>query len=89
MATDENIGVHPRVNKRHPEITDADVKAAMKSMFCYRQRSSGEWVAVGVDGNSRMLELVYEYDPDEDFFFVYHAQLPPSGKTLRELGLER
>ena len=23
------------------------------------------------------------------YFFVYHGMTPPSGKTLRELGLER
>ncbi len=61
----------------------------MNSMICYRQRLTGEWVAVGIDGNSRMLELIYSYDIEDDFFFVFHAQLPPSRKTLKELGLER
>ena len=31
----------------------------------------------------------YQYDEDEDFFFVFHGMTPPTGKTLRELGLER
>lgn len=38
---------------------------------------------------NRLVELVYVYDEDDDFFFVYHGMTPPSGKTLRELGMER
>ena len=71
------IGVHPRISERHPEVSDADVMAA------------GEWIAVGTDSRSRLVELVYIYDADDDYFFVYHGMTPPSGKTLRELGLER
>jgi hypothetical protein len=26
---------------------------------------------------------------EDDFFFVFHDMAPPTGKTLRELGLER
>lgn len=83
------IGVHPRINQRHPEVSEADVMAAMRSMIRYKQRSSGEWVAVGTDSRSRLVELVYLYDADDDYFFVYHGMTPPSSKTLRELGLER
>lgn len=83
------IGVHPRVNRRHPEVGEADVMAAMRSMIRYKQRDSGEWLAVGTDSHSRLVELVYDYDEEEDVFFVYHGMTPPSAKTLRELGLER
>lgn len=83
------IGVHPRISQRHPDVTEADVVAAMRGMIRYKQRSSGEWLAVGLDGRNRLVELVYQYDEDEDFFFVFHGMTPPSGKTLRELGLER
>ncbi|MED9909970.1 MULTISPECIES: hypothetical protein [Coriobacteriia] len=83
------IGVHPRISERHPEVSDADVMAAMRSMIRYKQRESGEWIAVGTDSRSRLVELVYIYDADDDYFFVYHGMTPPSGKTLRELGLER
>ena len=65
------------------------VMAAMRSMIRYKQRESGEWIAVGTDSRSRLVELVYIYDADDDYFFVYHGMTPPSGKTLRELGLER
>lgn len=83
------IGVHPRISERHPEVSDADVMAAMRSMIRYKQRDSGEWIAVGTDSRSRLVELVYIYDADDDYFFVYHGMTPPSSKTLRELGLER
>ncbi len=83
------VGVHPRVSQRHPEVTEEDVCAAMRSMIRYKERCSGEWIAVGTDSRSRLIELVYIYDADEDYFFVYHGMTPPSGKTLRELGLER
>ncbi|WP_278971453.1 hypothetical protein [Mobiluncus mulieris] len=63
--------------------------AAMRSEFRYKQRPSGEWVAVGLDGNSRLIEMVYLYNAEKDFFFVYHAMTPPSRKTLLELDLER
>ena len=84
-----SIGVHPRIARRHPEVSADDVVAAMRGMIRYMQRSSGEWLAVGLDGKDRLVELVYQYDEDEDFFFVFHGMTPPSGKTLRELGLER
>ena len=83
------IGIHPRISKRHPNVLDEDVLAAMRSMIRYKQRSTGEWIAVGLDGRSRLIELVYNYDEDADFFFVFHGMTPPSSATLRELGLER
>lgn len=83
------IGMHPRVSRRHPEIEDADVIAAMRHMLDYSQRDTGEWVAVGVDGRNRLLEMVYQYIEHRDAFFVYHAMTPPSRKTLIELRLER
>ena len=84
-----SIGVHPRIARRHPEVSADDVVAALRGMIRYKQRSSGEWLAVGLDSKDRLVELVYQYDVEEDFFFVFHGMTPPSGKTLRELGLER
>ncbi|WP_415997349.1 hypothetical protein [Gordonibacter pamelaeae] len=83
------ICVHLRVADRNPEVGPDDVAAAMRGMIGYKQRSSGEWLAVGLDGRGRLLELVYQYDEEDDFFFVLHGMTPPSGRTLRELGLER
>ena len=75
--------------RRHPEVTPDDVAMAMRRMIRYKQRSTGEWLAVGLDGRGRLVELVYEYDVVDDFFLVLHGMTPPSGGTLRELGLQR
>ena len=83
------IGVHPRIMRRHPEIRQQDIVAAMKSMIRYKYRETGEWLAVGIDENSHLIEVVYEYDEENDYFFVFHGMTPPSRKTLIELGLER
>lgn len=83
------IGVHPRIKQRHPEVSDDDVTTAMRSMLRYKQRASGEWIAVGLDAKDRLVEVAYEYDEGEDFFFVFHGMTPPSNKTLRELRLVR
>lgn len=83
------IGIHPRIMRRHPEIRQQDIVAAMKSMIRYKHRKTGEWLAVGIDENSRLIEVVYEYDEENDYFFVFHGMTPPSRKTLIELGLER
>lgn len=38
----------------------------MRSIIRYKQRPSGEWLAVGLDGKSRLVELVYRYDDEDD-----------------------
>ncbi len=38
----------PESGKGHPEVSKADVMAAMRmKMIRYKQRESGEWIAVG------------------------------------------
>ena len=34
----------------------------------YRQRPAGAWLAVGLDGEGRLVELVYQYDEEDGFF---------------------
>lgn len=45
-----DIEVHPRISLRHPEITEADVKAAVHSIVLFKHRMSDEWLAIGYDG---------------------------------------
>jgi hypothetical protein len=59
----------------------------MRGMNLYKHHPTGERLAVSLD--ERLVELVYQYDEEDDFLFVFHGMTPPSGKTLRELGLER
>ena len=84
-----HIDIHPRIEQRHPEIKPQDVYDAVRGMVSYTRRESGEWVGVGFDAQGRFIELVYVYDEDLDSFLVYHAMIPPSAKTLRELRMER
>ncbi|MCI7438057.1 MAG: hypothetical protein MSA61_02380 [Coriobacteriaceae bacterium] len=54
-------------------------------MIRYQQQVKGEWIAVGLDGKGRLLELVYLYDETNDLFFVFHGMTPPSGKRFVSL----
>lgn len=82
------VKVHPRVMRRHPDVSPEDVVSAFKSMFRYSQRDSGEWVGVGLDTKNRILELVYLYSRVNETFFVYHA-MPVTRKTMQELKVGR
>lgn len=84
-----SIVVHPRINERHPEVKNEDVAHAVRSILSYRLRPNGRYIAVGLDSNGRLIELVYIYDEEKDVFFVFHGMTPPSRKTLQELGMER
>ncbi len=63
-----------------------DVAAAMRSEFRYKQRPSGEWVAVGLDGNSRLIEMVYLYNAEKDFFFCVSRDDTPEPKDTAGTG---
>jgi predicted glycosyltransferase len=79
------IIVSSRIKKRHPNVNDEDVVHAFKSMLRHKQREGDEYIAIGVDSKGRILELVYIYNFEHDFFLVYHALVPPTKKTLSEL----
>ncbi|MEG0146981.1 MAG: hypothetical protein RR655_00335 [Raoultibacter sp.] len=88
---DKEIRVHPRVHERHPEIDESDVKHAWKSAVKWVRRaekSSEEYVVIGVDGKGRILEMV-AVETDENSWFVYHAMTPPSHSTFAEVGLQQ
>lgn len=81
------IVVDERVNERHPDVTEDNVIHAMKSMIKYKPRpNTDEYIAVGLDESSRMLEMVYNYSFFADVFFVWHSQKATT-KTLEELEL--
>ena len=87
MSDTSEIVVDERVNKRHPDITEANVEQAMKLMLKYMKRpNKDEFIAVGIDDKTRMLEMVYKYDEFTDVFFVWYSQKATT-KTLKELDL--
>lgn len=82
--------VHPRVIERHPELDEESVLSAWRNAirFARRDRDDGTcYVAVGIDGKGRLVELVALRG--DDGFLVYHAMTPPSKKTIEESRLER
>jgi len=85
----EDVIVHPRVCERHPELSEQDVLAAWQSCLRARIRldkSPNEYIAVGADGNGRLVEMAVKSLPDGSWL-IYHAMTPPSKKTLSELDL--
>ena len=77
------IYVLPRVCERHPELAAEDVLAAFRSVMTDARRKNGTWVAIGLDGRGRDVELVYRQVGDR--VLIYHAMIPPTKKTLKEI----
>jgi hypothetical protein len=85
----KEIRVHPRVQIRHPDITDSDVVSAWRNKIALIERRTEEkdfLVALGVDANGRLLEMVSAQEEDGTLL-VFHAKTPPTKRTLKELGL--
>ena len=79
--------VHPRICKKHPELSDEDIKTAFNGIFRYIRRSDGDLVGVGADGRQRLIEMVARCNSDA--IIVYHAFTPPTKNVMRELGMIR
>ena len=83
--------VHERVLKRHPNLTEEGVRAAWETALVSTPRiakNPSEYVALGFDGDGRLLEMVAIRLEDGDWL-IFHAMTPPSDKTFKELGIER
>lgn len=77
------IQVLDRVHARHPELTEKDVVTAFRSVMADAERGDGTWIAVGLDGRGRNVEMVYKMAGDTAV--IYHAFTPPTNKFLKEL----
>ena len=85
------IYVHERVERRHPDLSKADVAFAWSNAFVSRPRldkDPDEYLALGFDANGRLLEMVGIRDEEGDWL-VYHALTPATKKAKRELGYLR
>ncbi len=85
------VYVDDRVETRHPElhITKDDAIAAWYNAIKSRPRlekNPDEYLAIGIDGKGRMMELVAVRDGDGDFL-IYHAFTPPQANAKKELGI--
>lgn len=77
------ILVLDRVHERHPELSEDDVVTAFRSVMVDAQREGGDWMAIGLDGRGRNVELLYRVRGDA--VLVYHAFTPPTNKFMKEL----
>ena len=81
------ILVHPRIVKRHPEVSEEDVRFAWEHAADRALRVDSpnfpEYLCVGFDARGRSLEMVGAQTADG--WLIYHAMTPPSKKTLSEL----
>ena len=77
------IFVLDRVHERHPELSEQDVVTALRSVMVEAQRADGTWMAIGLDGRGRDLELLY--NERDGVLVVYHAFTPPTRKFVREI----
>lgn len=83
------IHVHPRITNKRPEITAADVEAAIRGALRSRARDTDpvQWAGVGMDSNGRLLEFI-AVEQESDGWLVFHA-MTATTKVLKELGLRR
>ena len=85
----ELILIHERIHRRHPELTDLDVRTAWLDAFVIGERVDAglprpTLVGLGYDGRGRALEMIGTVLED-GVTLVYHARTPPTKKVLREL----
>ncbi|MDF7663342.1 hypothetical protein PT282_01425 [Bifidobacterium sp. ESL0763] len=75
-----------RIHRRHPQLRDADVKAAWHAILHMERRRSNptQWLAIGVDSNGRLLEMIATYEKD-GVWLIFHALTPPTKGILKEL----
>ena len=83
------VRIHERVRRRHPELSNDDVRSAWSNAFLIQERwgdglPDGTLVALGIDGRGRLLEMIGVLLVD-DTVLIYHAMTPPTKKELDEL----
>jgi len=82
------ITVHPRVQKKHPEITNDDAAHAWHHAIAVANRECNPpdyYIAAGMDSKGRMLELV-GVELEDDTLMIFHA-MKLTKKMEEELGL--
>jgi hypothetical protein len=88
----ERVVVLARVSERHPEVTSEDAATAWS--HCLRcapalDKNPERYVAIGVDGKGRLIELVAIRKSELGLWLIVHAQTPPQDDIKRRLGLGR
>lgn len=88
----ERVVVLDRVPERHPNVSKEDAETAWCNCLMSTPAFDGEpnrYLAVGIDGKGRLIELVVVWEPDERLWLIIHGQTPPQESIRRRFGLER
>ena len=83
-----NITVHPRVNKKRPEISDEDTIHAWHNAIAMVNREYDPpdyYVVAGMDSKGRILELV-GVELEDNSLMIFHA-MKLTRKMKEELGI--
>lgn len=85
----DNVVVLPRVSSRHPDIAEADVLAAVKTVSAVRRRNFDmpcHYCLAGADAKGRLIEVIGA-EQEDGTLIVYHA-MKLTAKMAAELGLD-
>lgn len=88
---EERVVVLDRVPREHPDVSKDDAACAWSHCIACTpafDRDPDRYVAVGIDGKGRLIELVV-IRKDGGLWLVIHAQYPPQKDIRERLGLGR
>lgn len=77
------IHVLDRIHEHHRELVEDDVVTAFRTIIVDAQRDDGTWMAIGLDGHGRNVEMLYHTNGVD--VVIYHAFTPPTKKFLKEI----
>ncbi len=82
----DGVVINDRVIKRHPELSEGDVKIAWNNCLITKPRFDRphEYIPIGCDGKGRQIEMVATRTKEMDWH-IYHALTPPTSRMLEEL----
>lgn len=86
---EQRLVVHPRIQKRHPDVLEGDVRTAWRNAVRIQKREGSfddRYLAVGVDQRGRLLEIT-AVRLDRETVLAFHA-MKATVKAVTELGLE-
>ena len=84
----QDITIHPRVFKRHPDMTSTDIKHAWTYRVAAQNRYNTDpmvMVVVGYATDGTLLELCATWELDT--WQIFHA-MRATTKTLKEVGIQ-
>ena len=83
----QRLLIHPRVLKRHPQLTEEDVRFAWFNSYYEALRTNSvnfpEFLWIGRDKRGREIEMVGTQT--NDGWLIYHANTPLSKRTKAEI----